>query len=122
MITTLKDLKYFIPHYLNFTVSNNNNNIHNINNEFYSNCLIEAIKAKLNNINVVIYMSYDRDHVDNYFIFPHFYWKDRDLFYHFNCMEDESTRLIDQLWFRGRIVRYLWRKNDKANINNYRII
>jgi len=86
------------------------------NKSYYSNCLIEAIKAKYRIKNIIIYANYEKDR----FNIPHFYWKDinNNLFYHFTAL-DPNLPAYKQLWFEGKVVRYLW---HKVNIDNIKVI
>ena len=63
----------------------------------YSNCLIEALKAKLRNHRVQIRM-YPRCLNKNHL---HFYWIDDDTVFHFICKNKFET-----IMFKGEIKKY----------------
>lgn len=80
---------------------------------FYSNCLIEAIKAKLKNPkNVKVF--YIRAKGD---IIPHFMWTDGLYDYDFTIVKDDNCnkKLINEIFFKGRI-----RKCDLGFIEEFK--
>ena len=63
----------------------------------YSNCLIEALKAKIRNpqIKIKVYpLCLNNNHL-------HFYWVDKDTVYHFTC-KNKFHRVL----FKGELKKY----------------
>ena len=65
---------------------------------FYSNCLIEAINAKLENpdVKITVIPRGGRG-------YPHFLWSDGEYDYGFGT--DKKLSMLQALWFKGRIFR-----------------
>lgn len=74
--------------------------------EYISNCMIEAIKAKLRNWNVTIYFCKPRFTENGNFQFMHFMWSDGIYDYDFSDLEYEERKPIQDLMFRGVIRRF----------------
>ena len=74
--------------------------------EYISNCMIEAIKAKLRNRNVTIYFCKPRFTENGNFQFMHFMWSDGIYDYDFSDLEYEERKPIQDLMFRGVIMRF----------------
>lgn len=71
-----------------------------------SSCLIEALKAKVSNSNVTIF-------VNCCFPIPHCYWKDGEKFFHFSAL-DKNLPTKQMLYFEGKVVKYLWHDKNPA--------
>jgi hypothetical protein len=73
-----------------------------------SNCLLEAVKAKL--FNPRQNKIYKRGSWACIFKrqWPHFYWyhKPHDKYYHY-CQKD-ALSWLNQLWYKGDIVEFTW--------------
>ena len=72
-----------------------------ITDSYYSNCLIEAIKAKLKNPKVKIYCC-----PPNHREFPHFMWSDGEHDYDFSDYDDRVQQWWHCLLFKGKIRQY----------------
>ena len=75
-------------------------NHENITPPFYSNCLIECIKAKIKNPKIKI--TYLPPHLNEIFC-PHFMWSDGEYDYDFG--ENGHIPLCRVFWFKGCIRR-----------------
>lgn len=73
----------------------------NITEPFYSNCFIEAIKAKIKNPHKVRIM-YVPAHLNDIFC-PHFMWTDGEHMYDFGALRRIKRREV--FWFEGTIRR-----------------
>ena len=69
-----------------------------------SSCLIEAIRAKIRNPKISIF-------VNICFPVPHCYWNDGDKFFHFSAT-DNNLPQKQMLYFEGKVVRYLWHNKN----------
>lgn len=70
----------------------------NCNGEFYSNCLIESVKAKLKNPkNVKIHIMFDF----KLSIIPHFWWEKNNIAYNFTSLKKRRLQVI---FFKGKII------------------
>lgn len=68
---------------------------------FYSNCIVEAIKAKIHNKNCKLYFIMSK--VDGVPC-PHCFWLIDD--YYYNFYTDEKVHLWNVLFHRGHIAKY----------------
>ena len=88
---------------------------------FYSNCLFEAIKAKMNNFNVKITYIPPK-YSESYRFIPHFMWSDGVNDYDFMYDEGEYVKWYKILKFKGKIVKHDLGENDrylKLMVNRY---
>jgi hypothetical protein len=84
---------------------------------YYSNCLLEAIKAKLKNHNIKIY--YCKPIIKkNKFQCFHFMWEDGCYSYDFSDCEEQHLSWYKCLFFRGRIRKF--EKTFAERYSNYR--
>ena len=79
-----------------------------ISKDFYSNCLFEALKAKLKNPKVKI--TYVSPFVNEVFC-PHFLWSDGKSDYDFGI--ERYLKLHERLWFKGHIRQRALGFNEK---------
>ena len=77
-----------------------------ISGEFYSNCLIEVIKAKMRNKNVTIYFCKPRITENGRFQMCHFMWSDGVADYDFSDREEHNLKWYQCLWFKGAIRQF----------------
>ena len=68
---------------------------------YYSNCLIEVIKAKIKNPKAEIYIIKSNDNVVRT---PHFMWAVGEKAYDFGV--DKNLNFIQRFWFKGSIRQY----------------
>lgn len=82
-------------------------------NEFYSNCLIEALKAKIKDFkNVKIHLM-----LNSFTIFPHFWWERNGKAYNFTSLKKRRCQV---LLFKGKIIeRSLRAFKMYSNAQNY---
>ena len=76
-----------------------------ISNEYYSNCIVEAIKAKLKNHKVKIYFCKPRI-TENGLQMCHFMWSDGTADYDFSDFEENELPLYKILFFKGAIRKF----------------
>jgi hypothetical protein len=91
--------------------------------QYYSNCMIEALKAKIRNRRVKIYFCKPRITENGNFQMCHFMWSDGTADFDFS--DDESTGLpwYKCFWFKGAVrqfelgfaARYSTYRNKKRN-------
>ena len=74
--------------------------------EYRSNCMIEAIKAKLHNHNVKIYFCKPRITENGNFQMFHFMWSDGKADYDFSDNGDEKLSWYRILLFNGNIRKF----------------
>ena len=79
-----------------------------ISKDFYSNCLFEALKAKLKNPKVKI--TYVSPFANEVFC-PHFLWSDGKSDYDFGI--ERHLKLHERLWFKGHIRQRALGFNEK---------
>ena len=79
-----------------------------ISKDFYSNCLLEALKAKLKNPKVKI--TYVSPFANEVFC-PHFLWSDGKSDYDFGI--ERPLKLHERLWFKGHIRQRALGFNEK---------
>lgn len=72
---------------------------------YYSNCLIEALKAKIHNPKVKIYFCKPRIVNGNFQTF-HFMWSDSDADYDFSDMHRGEMKWYKYFIFRGSIRKF----------------
>ena len=77
-----------------------------ISKKYISNCMIEALKAKLKNRNVTIYFCKPRITENGNFQFMHFMWSDGIYDYDFSDLGYEERKPIQDLMFKGVIRRF----------------
>ncbi len=83
-----------------------------MNNYYFSNCLLEAIKHFVKNpIKVRIKRKGQWKLIWKKHQFPHFYWYDKNegLYKHFNA-EFSDEPLLYQLWFSGKVTEFHFHK------------
>lgn len=73
---------------------------------YYSNCLIEAFKAKIKNRNVTIYFFRPGVTENGRFQFMHFMWSDSTGDYDFSDLGQAERKPIQCLLFKGVIRRF----------------
>jgi len=74
--------------------------------QYHSNCLIEAVKAKIRNLRVKIYFCKPRITENGHFQMLHFMWSDGTADFDFS--DDEPTRLpwYKCFWFKGAVRQF----------------
>lgn len=77
-----------------------------ISEEFYSNCCVEAIRAKLKNKQVKIFFCKPRITENGHFQMAHFMWTDGKADYDFSDNEVDGLPWYKCFWFRGRIRKF----------------
>lgn len=97
--------------------------------EYYSNCMFEALKAKIYNPKVKIYFCKPRIAENGYFQMFHFMWSDGIADYDFSDLTENGLPLYRNLIFKGVIrkfesgfaekyTKYRNRKGCKGNEKN----
>ena len=77
-----------------------------VSDEFYSNCFLEALKAKLKNKQIKIYFCKPRITENGNFQMAHFMWSDGKADYDFSDNEADGLPWYKCFWFRGAIRRF----------------
>ena len=77
-----------------------------ISDEYYSNCMIEALKAKIKNRNVKIYFCKPRITENGHFQMGHFMWSDGKADYDFSDFEENGLPPYRTLIFKGAIRKF----------------
>lgn len=77
-----------------------------ISKEYHSNCLIEAIKAKIKDKNVKIYFCRPRITENGHFQMCHCMWTDGIADYDFSDREECALKWYQCLWFKGAIRQF----------------
>ncbi len=77
-----------------------------ISEEYYSNCLIEALKAKARNPEVKIYFCKPRITENGNFQMFHFMWSDGKSDYDFSDLEENGLPPYRNLLFKGVIRKF----------------
>lgn len=77
-----------------------------ISKEYRSNCLIEAIKAKIKDKNVKIYFCRPRITENGHFQMCHCMWTDGIADYDFSDREECNLKWYRCLWFKGAIRQF----------------
>lgn len=72
-------------------------------NEFYSNCLLEAIKAKIKYKNEIKLIFIPPQHSEKADIFPHWLWLDTKDGNIYDFHRSEKIKWYQMLWWRGYI-------------------
>lgn len=86
--------------------------------EYISNCMIEAIKAKIHNSSVKIYFCKPRITENGNFQMCHFMWSDGKHSYDFSDSDNDVKRWYKTLLFKGSIRRF--DKDFAKKYSNYR--
>lgn len=73
---------------------------------FISNCLIQAVKARISNKNVKIYFCKPRITENGHFQMFHFMWDDGEHSYDFTNIEDGGKRWYRSLLFKGYVRKF----------------
>ena len=74
---------------------------------YSSNCLFEAIKAKIKNpSNVTIYFCKQRITENGNFQWLHFMWSDQNYGYDFSNNEETELPWYRTFWYKGRIRQF----------------
>lgn len=73
---------------------------------YYSNCMIEALKAKIRNPSKVRVYFCKPDFRKGHFQFIHFMWDDEDASYDFSDCEEDRLPLYKLFFFKGKIRRF----------------
>lgn len=74
--------------------------------EFLSNCMIEALKAKIRNPNVKIYFCKPRITENGHFQMFHFMWTNGNADYDFSDLEENGLPPYRNLFFKGAIRKF----------------
>lgn len=74
--------------------------------QYRSNCLMEALKAKLRNRNVKIYFCKPRITENGNFQMMHFMWSDGVADYDFSDNEEDGLPWYKCFWFTGAIRQF----------------
>lgn len=74
--------------------------------EYYSNCMIEAIKAKLKNRKVKIFFCKPRKTENGNFQMCHFMWSDGKADYDFSDMSESGLPPYKNLFFKGTVRKF----------------
>lgn len=77
-----------------------------ISKEYFSNCMIEALKAKIRNPNVKIYFCKPRITKNGNFQMFHFMWSDGMADYDFSDFEENGLPPYKNLFFKGAIRKF----------------
>lgn len=77
-----------------------------ISEEYYSNCMIEAIRAKNNNPKIKIYFCKPRITENEQFQMFHFMWTDGQADYDFSDLKENGLPLYKNLLFKGVIRKF----------------
>lgn len=90
-----------------------------ITDKYSSNCLIEAIKAKLRNPSgVKIYFCKPRITENGNFQWLHFMWSDKNYSYDFSDDEETEIPWYRTFWYKGRIRQF--KKDFAKRYTTYR--
>lgn len=73
---------------------------------YISNCFIEAVKAKMHNKNVKIYLCRPRITENGHFQKIHFMWEDEEGSYDFSEPDGKGLCPLKQLLFRGHVRKF----------------
>ena len=74
--------------------------------EYYSNCMIEAVRAKLHNPAVKIYFCKPRITENGHFQMFHFMWSDGQADYDFSNLEEQEPVSHGIFVFRGAVRKF----------------
>lgn len=74
--------------------------------EYYSNCMIEAIKAKIQNHRIKIYFCKPRITENGNFQMFHFMWSDGKADYDFSDLKDSGIPPYRNLLFKGAVRKF----------------
>ncbi len=74
--------------------------------QYYSNCMFEALKAKIRNPNVKIYFCKPRITENGHFQMFHFVWTDGESDYDFSDLEENGLPPYRNLLFKGAIRKF----------------
>lgn len=74
--------------------------------EYYSNCMIEAVRAKLHNPAVKIYFCKPRITENGNFQMCHFMWSDGKADYDFSDLEENGLPPYRHLLFKGVVRKF----------------
>ena len=77
-----------------------------ISKSYYSNCLFEAIRAKLHNSDVKIYFCKPRITENGNFQMFHFMWSDGKADYDFSNLDNTEHSLYKDLFYKGVIRKF----------------
>lgn len=77
-----------------------------ISKEYYSNCVLEAVKAKMKNSKVKVYFCKPRITENGHFQMFHFMWSDGSADYDFSYLEKNGLPLYRNLLFKGVIRKF----------------
>lgn len=77
-----------------------------ISEEYYSNCLIEAVRAKLHNPQIKIYFCKPRIAENGRFQMFHFMWSDGVADYDFSDLNDEEMPWYKDFVFKGHLRKF----------------
>lgn len=77
-----------------------------ITDEYYSNCMVEALKAKLRNHKVKIYFCKPRITENDNFQMFHFMWSDGKADYDFSDIKENGLPPYKNLLFKGVIRKF----------------
>ena len=82
----------------------------------YTNCLIEAIKAKIKNPKIILKIWID--HKQKYHGF-HIYWEDNGRYFHHSAINGENIRfnILHYIWHEGSIKELYLKYERKYHIN-----
>lgn len=74
--------------------------------EFYSNCMIEALKAKLHDTKIKVFFCRPRITENGHFQMFHFMWTDGKADYDFSDLEENGLPPYRNLFFKGVIRKF----------------
>ena len=77
-----------------------------VSNEYYSNCMMEALKAKIHNPKVKLYFCKPRITENGQFQMFHFMWSDGTADYDFSDLEEPGLPPYRNLLFKGVIRKF----------------
>ena len=77
-----------------------------ITDQYYSNCFVEALKAKSHNPNVQIFFCKPRITENGHFQMMHFMWSDEKADYDFSDNEEDGLPWYRCFWFKGAIRQF----------------
>lgn len=74
--------------------------------EYYSNCMIEALKAKIKDPKVKIYFCKPRITENGHFQMFHFLWSDGKADYDFSDLKENGLPPYKNLFFKGAVRKF----------------
>lgn len=86
--------------------------------EYYSNCLIEALKQKIKFQKIKLYFCKPRITENGNFQMCHFMWDDGENSYDFTDKEEEEMKWYKCFWYKGHIRKL--EKGFAEKYSNYR--